>query len=217
MFILSEMMPVLAILFFVLLLSLLWGVAYWQSRQRNGALLTALAESSRGRLRLTRGPSVAGFHAQFQPAPEPFTHCTISYHTASKIALTQWLSSLGGGEGRLVIYGQFGERPSQELTWVRGQTPGRASGRAPGATLWEIRRLDITNAEYATRGPNPGGLIHAFVELQTRFEPWLDCVQILAEKTPEVEIRLRTGRLNAEAIPPLVAILRNLGRAALLK
>src|SRR6185295_15573622 len=102
-----------------------------------------------------------------------------------------------------------------ELIWMRGRIPSRALGNDRGATLWVQRRLDFVNSEYATRGVNPGALVHVFTDLQTRFGPWLYKVSIQAEDIPELEIVLTTTALNAEEMSAVVTTLRAAGRAAL--
>jgi hypothetical protein len=195
-----------------------WLASGWQKVQRCRTLTAALNDSSRGRIVVERGPTRWGFFARIQPPPEPFTQFTINYRSGSKLSLFGWLfPTLASRSDRMVISGRLRTRPHAELVWVRGQIPGRALGKRPSATLWELRRLDITNGEYATRGINPRGLVHFFVDLQARFEPFLEKVVVQADELPEVQVVVRPAGLNADEVPALVTTIRAAGRAALLE
>jgi hypothetical protein len=194
-----------------------WLLAGWQTLRRCRAMLAALNDSTRSRIVVERGPTFGGFAASFQPAPEPFLHCNITYQALSNLDLVGWMWRLvAGRRDRFVIRARVNERPQSELVWTRGRTPGRAIGRSPSTSLWVLHRLDFTNSEYATRGTNPAALMHSFVDLQTRFEPLLQQVHLQAEKIPEVEIVLRGNGLNPDEIPALITTIRAAGRAMLL-
>jgi hypothetical protein len=156
-----------------------------------------------------------GFSARIEPAPEPFTHFSVTYRPAAGIDLLERLLR-PARQDRLEIHGVLAHRPCQELQWRRGELPGRAVGKTPGAALWTIRRLDIIQSDYATRGPNTGALIHVFSDMESRFEPLLYEFSILAEDEPQLFCAMRGGSLNPEKIPSLVTLLRAAGRAALL-
>lgn len=204
----------LAVLATLLLLG--WVAARLQNRWRSQMIITALNDSARGRIVSPEGAQSHGFAAILQPAPEPFLQFTIIYHAASNLNLLGWLfHALTRNPDQLIIRGTLPEPPRAELIWTRGGIPGYALGYRASAGLWVQGWLDITNSEYATRGVNPGALVHLFRDLQTRFGPLLYKVQVQADIRPEVEIVLRGAGLNREEIPALVATIRGIGRAAL--
>jgi hypothetical protein len=199
----------------LLLLGGLALVAHWQTLRRGRAMLRAFQESSRGRVLVRRGPDGRGFEAAIEPAPEPMVQFTMHYHARSNLDPRHWLMARAGArEEQLLIQGELHEPPQQELHWVRGSIPGRALGKAPSTTLWTLHRLDFAQAEFATRGTNAGALIHAFSELQTRFEPLLEQVLVLRERQPPLAVLLRSRRLEIDEIPALVTLMRAIGRAA---
>jgi hypothetical protein len=55
------------------------------------------------------------------------------------------------------------------------------------------------------------------VDLQTRFEPFLEKVYVQADELPEVQVVVRPAGLNADEVPALVTTIRAAGRAALLE
>lgn len=201
-----------------LCLLLSWLAGAWQNAQRSQAILRTLQDSVRGHTIAVWGPSRRGFFCKFEPAPEPFTQFSITYHAGSNLNLIGWLvRRLTGQRERMIIHGQLGVRLGAELIWTRGQIPSRALGNDSGASLWRQQWLDFANCVYATRGVNPGGMVHAFTDLQSRFGPWLGKVSIQADETPELEIVLRTTGLNVEAVRALITAVRAAGRAALLR
>lgn len=201
-----------------LLLVFSWLAAAYQNLRRSRAMLATLNDSTRGVVSLQRGPNFQGFFTKIMPAPEPFSQFIITYHAASNLNLLGvLLRPITRYADRMVIHGKLLARPGAELIWMRGKIPSRALGHSRGATLWVQGHLDFVNAEYATRGVNPGALTHAFADLQTRFGPWLYKFSVQADDVPEMEIVLTTRRLNPEELSALVTTLRAAGRAALLR
>lgn len=201
-----------------LLVLLGWVVAGGQTVRRSRLMIAALNDSTRGRCVIERGPNFNGFAAHIQPAPEPFLQFTITWQAAAKLDLLGWLLRIvTRRRDQLVFRAKMVERPQAELVWARGRIPARALGRSPSVNLWVSHWLDIINSEYVTRGVNPAALIHVFIDMQTRFEPLLEQVNIQAEEIPEVEIILRGGGLNPDEIPALVTTIRAAGRAALVR
>ena len=195
-----------------------WLAGALQNRRRSQAILSALNDSARGRVIPVWGPGRRGFFSKFQPAPDPFTQFSITYHARSNLDLIGWLlRPLTGQRERMIIHGKLGAQLGAELIWLRGQIPARALGNDSGATLWRQQWLDFANCAYATRGANPGAIVHGFTDLQSRFGPWLHKVSIQADETPELEIVLRTTGLNVEEIRALITTVRAVGRAALLR
>lgn len=198
------------------LLAIAWIAARVQTARRSAALAVALGDSSRGRLVAQRGPNAAGLVAAIEPPPEPYIAMTVSYHAASALDPLGWLGRLTQRPGdRLTIAARLPSRPVAELVWQEGRLPAYAAARRARASLWVPRRADIVDAAYAVRGVDTGAIEHVFVDLQARFRPFLQEVIVLAEQDPEVRVTLRLAGLNLDEIPPLVASLRMLGRAAL--
>ncbi len=201
-----------------LLLVFSWLAAASQNLRRSRAMLAILNDSTRGVVSLQRGPDFQGFFTKITPAPEPFTQFIITYHAASNLnVLGVLLRLFTRYADRMVIHGKLIARPGAELIWLRGRIPSRALGHDRGAMLWVQRRLDFVNAEYATRGVNPGALAHVFADLYTRFGPWLYKFSVQADDAPEMEIVLTTHGLNPEELAALVTTLRAAGRAAMLR
>lgn len=190
----------------------------WQTLRRCRVLLAALNDSTRGRIVADHIPSGAGFAAHIAPPPEPFTHFQITYRAVNRFNMLGWLLNPNAmRQDRLELCASLHTLPRQELLWMRGAIPGRALAREAGSPLWTRHRLDFTRSEFATRGANPSALIHTFSELQTRFEPLLYRVTVLAEGDPALQVWLRGSGLNADEASPLVALIRAAGRAALLE
>jgi len=206
----------LSALAFGMLLLVLWIIAAIYYRQRGYAVGAAINDSARGNVVFDRPPQPRGFFAHVEPAPDPFWRLSIAYHTTPNPV--EWLARwLVGRQARLVIQGQIKDRPRAELFWVRGKIPHRALSRTGNPTLWVQRRLDFLAYEYATRGVNTGAIVHAFIDLQSRFGPLLDKVTIQADSNPELEIVVRTANLDLQEIPALITTIRAVGRAALYK
>jgi len=217
-----------------LLYSLLWAMAAWQTLQRGRALWKALDDSTRSRLDADRTPGVSGFAATLQPAVEPFQHLAtvyqpVSIFTPAGVLLRPFMR----GQERLLFWGTLHSPPQSELLWVRGNIPAVASGIGARTQLWQQRRLDVLQLDYAVRGSNVGAIETAFRTLQSRFAPLLMVVRVQAhpdrmdadlpvtgspfEPQPvEVAIVLRSAELSLSEIPALVNAVRALGRAALL-
>ncbi|MCX6043534.1 MAG: hypothetical protein NT075_00360 [Chloroflexi bacterium] len=201
-----------------LLLVFSWLAAASQNLRRGRAMLAILNDSTRGVVALQRGPNFQGFFTKITPAPEPFIQFIITYHAASNLNVVGLLlRPLTRYADRMVIHGKLIARPGAELIWQRGRVPSRALGHDRGAMLWVQRRLDFVDAEYATRGVNPGALIHGFADLYTRFGPWLYKFSVQADDVPEMEIVLTTHGLNPDELAALVTTLRAAGRAAMLR
>lgn len=200
----------------LLLLLIAWVAARVQRARRSQALAMALGDSARGKVTLQRGPGASGLEALLEPAPEPYLQMAITYHPASALDPLYWLGRLAQRPGdRLIFAGRLPTRPVAEVVWQEGRIPGFATARRDRSTLWAPRRADIVNAEYAVRGVDTGAIEHVFVDLQARFRPFLTEVTVMAEQDPEVRVMLRLAGLDLREIPPLVASLRALGRAAL--
>jgi hypothetical protein len=198
------------------LLLLAWLAARLQTMRRSQALATALGDSVRGRVKMLRGPGAAGLAAVVGPAPEPYVQFTVDYRAASPLDPLNWPRRFAGQQGDHVVFaGRLATRPVAELVWQEGRIPAFATARRDRTTLWVPRRADVVNAEYAVRGVDTGAIEHVFVDLQARFRPFLQEVIILAEQEMEMRVVLRLAGLNLSEIPPLVASLRMLGRAAL--
>jgi hypothetical protein len=193
-----------------------WFLIQWRVRRRAQRMIIAFQNSVRGRVVLAQPLSSWGFTAHIEPAPEPFTHITITYRVRFHWGMLGWPGRALPKHDRLVLQGTLPTRPMQELQWVRGQIPARALGKAPDQILWLLHRLDFVQSEYVTRGTNPGGLQHSFGELQRRFEPLLYQFTVLAENKPHVVVALQGQKLNADEIAALMGIVRGAGRAALL-
>ena len=163
-----------------------------------------------------RGPDAGGFVGSFQPPPEPFLHFVANYRNAQAFDLAgQLLNPLTHRAERLVLVAKLPSRPAAELIWQEGQAPGRALAQRDRSHLWVLRRLDVVNAEYAVRGANTGAIEHVFLDLQTRFRPFLERISVQADADPECTVVLRLARFNLQELPALVTSLRGLGRAAL--
>jgi hypothetical protein len=200
----------------VLLFILAAIAARLQSARRGHAILAALDESTRGRISLLRGPDAGGFVGSLQPPPEPFLHFVADYRSAQALDLAgQLLNPLTHHAERLVFVAKLPSRPTAELIWQEGQAPGRALAQRDRSHLWVLRRLDVVNAEFAVRGANTGAMEHVFLDLQTRFRPFLVRISVQADADPECTVVLRLARFNLQELPALVTSLRGLGRAAL--
>ena len=199
-----------------LLLVLALLAARLQARRRGQSVLAGLHESVRGRVTLLRGPDAGGFVASVQPAPEPFLHFVVDFRAAEAYDLTgQLLNPFTHHAERLIFVAKLPTRPAAEIIWQEGQIPARALGQRERSSLWVQRRLDFVNAEYAVRGTNTGAIEHVFLDLQTRFRPFLYKIGVQADADPECTVVLRLARFNLKELPALVTSLRGLGRAAL--
>lgn len=197
------------------ILVILWIATAIYNVRRGWSLVRMLQASTRGQVLVEQAPGINGFFILLSPPPEPFRRITISFHTGANPLIWPW-RLLVGKPPRLVVQASLNERLQSELIWTRGQIPAKALSRRGNMSLWVQRRLDFLNYEYATRGPNPSGLIHHFTDLQTRFGSLLFKVAVQGDTVPEIEISLRTAGLNADDLPPLITTIRALGRATLL-
>jgi hypothetical protein len=115
---------------------------------------------------------------------------------------------------RLIFVAKLPARPAAELLWQEGQAPGRALAQRDRSHLWVLRRLDVVDAEYAVRGANTGAIEHVFLDLQTRFRPFLVRIGVQADADPECTVILRLARFELRDLPAFVTSLRGLGRAS---
>jgi hypothetical protein len=200
----------------VLLLCLASGCVGWLRKRRRGrVILTALRASSRGTLEFRRGPGAWGFVAAVTPAPDPFREFSVSFRAMSILDPLDCLRRLTGAPpSRLHIWAILQRTPEAELVWARARIPERALGRGPGHMLWEIHRLDLGGAEYATRGLNAGALRHAFMDLYARFSAVLQRVIVQREGAPQFEVVVAGNALEAGEVSALLTSIRAIGRAA---
>ena len=163
---------------------------------------------------MLRGPTPAVLSGSLQPPPEPFLHFVADYRSAQALDLAgQMLNPLTHHAERFVFVAKLPSRPAAELIWQEGQAPGRALAQRDRSHLWVLRQLDVVNAEYAVRGANTGAIEHVFLDLQTRFRPFLMRISVQADTDPECTVVLRLARFNLQELPALVTSLRGLGRA----
>lgn len=214
--ILNNQFVLTSLLALVLLLLLALVAARRQAGLRGHSILHMLRESTRGQVSLLRGPDAGGFVGSVQPPPEPFLHFVVDYRTAPAYDLAgQLLNPITHHVERLIFVAKLPARPAAEIVWQEGQIPARALAQRERSSLWVRRRLDFINAEYAVRGANTGAIEHVFLDLQTRFRPFLVKISVQADADPECTVVLRLARFNLQELPALVTSLRGLGRAAL--
>lgn len=208
---------VLTTLVALLLLFVLAAIAArMQAVRRGHNVLEALGESVRGRITLLRGPDASGFVGNIQPPPEPFLQLVADYRSAPSYDLIgQLLNPITHHSERLIFVAKLPSRPAAEIIWQEGQVPARALAQRERSLLWVQRNLDVINAEYAVRGANTGAMEHVFLDLQTRFRPFLFKISVQADADPECTVVLRLARFNLTELSAFVTSLRGLGRAAL--
>jgi hypothetical protein len=205
-----------SLLALLLLLILALLAARLQAGRRGQIILQALRSSARGQVTPLRGPDAGGFVGSFQPPPEPFLRFVADYRAASAYDLIgQLLNPFTHHAERLTFVAKLPNRPAAEIIWQEGQIPARALGQRERSLLWVQRRLDFVNAEYAVRGADTGAIEHVFLDLQTRFRPFLVKISVQGDTDPECTVILRLARFNLQELPALVTSLRSLGRAAL--
>jgi hypothetical protein len=199
----------------LLLILVSWLGAWLRKRRRGRVILTALRASHRGQIEFRRGPGAWGFVAAVTPPPDPFREFSVSFRAMSILDPADCLRRLAGApSSRLHIWAILQHPPQAELVWERGQTPARALGRGPGRIMWEIHRLDVGRAEYATRGLNTGALRHTFLDLYARFSAVLQRVIIQREGAPQFEVVVAGNALDVREVSALLTTLRAAGRAA---
>jgi hypothetical protein len=209
--------PWLAAAGLIVLAGLSWLAGVLRKRRRTRRLLAAIEASVRGKVVLFRRPLTGGFTGHIVPAPDPFREFSVSYRVLSILDPVDLVRRLAGRPGsRLQLRAVLATPPAGEIIWRRGEPPNRALGSRPGSTLWVHRRLDISGAEYATRGSNTNALCHAFLDLHARFGPLLLQLIIQRAGAPQVELVVAAGQLELREVAPLLATLRLAGRAALL-
>lgn len=198
------------------LLVIAWAAARLQTGRRNQGLAQAFADSARSRLIFGRPPTVGGFDACFDLAPEPFAHLSLVYRGGGTVDPIGLLVRILRGSDVLVVRGLLHTRPAAELLWTRGQIPDRALARRARVSLWVQRRSDLIAREYAVRGADTTALEHVFVDLQARFGALLQRVSVVADREDvHVEIVLHGAGLRSTEAAALITTVRSLGRAAL--
>lgn len=182
--------------------------------RRSAALFAALNDSARGTPVASSGPDASGFRARLEPAPDPFVEFEVIHESTRVRNPWAWLfPSTVPRREYLYFFANLADPPTQELAWARRRTPPAALSTTPQRTLWTLHRLDLIDSEYTTRGDNPNGVRHAFVELQTRFGPMLEQLTVYRDDAYHVRLMLRTTTLVHSDVPTLVGLLRALGRA----
>ena len=199
---LSNQQIIVTAISIVLLLLIALIARIIQNQQRSQRLWSGLRNSLPAPLKVRLEAHQDGQLAFFEPAPEPFRKLEAQMQTAQR-------------SPRIVLRGQLVKRPLEELLWQRGRPPDRALRRSIDAGLWELRRIDLVDGEFAVRGVNTAALDHSFFDLQARFGAFLQRVSVQAGDDFEVEIVVNANRFNNEDLPALLATLRGLGRAAL--
>ncbi len=198
----------------LLLIGVLAGLV--QNGRRNQLLLTALDNSWRGRAKPLRPINWRGFAVTLDPPPDPYVKFEARFTAFSYFSLIDLLLRSGGGAANMLQFtGKLANRPHQEVLWMRGRPAGRALGRSGDPALWQARRIDLLNGDFAVRGVNTSAIEHAFFDLQARYGPFLQKVSLQADEPIEMELMINAGQLTAEDIPGLVAALRGLGRAGM--
>ncbi len=213
-----------------LLLLASWVAGRAQMRKRSELILTYLDDSTAADAEIEKPLSSGGFETTLRPAPEPFDFCLVRYRTRAQFNPLAWLLQLiAPSPEHFEIRAMLPSPPGSELVWIRGQLPATALGLYPSRDLWTLRRLDIVDTEYATRGDATNAVQHAFGELQNRFGPFLVHIVVRADipytettqselldgiAEPHVTVALSTARLDPAQTPILIALVRNLGRAA---
>jgi hypothetical protein len=199
-----------------LLLILAVVAARVQAVRRGEKILAGLNASARGRITLLRGPDSRGFVGSFQDPPEPYLQFVADYRSASAFDLPGLLlNPFTHGAERLTFVAKLPARPAAEIVWQEGTPPAKALAQRDRSHLWVLRRLDVVRAEYVVRGANTGAIEHVFLDLQTRFRPFLLRMSVQADADPECTVVLRLARFDLRELPALVTSLRSLGRAAL--
>lgn len=173
-----------------------------QNRRRAQRLWEGLRSALPGPLRLRLAKDRHLQIAEFAPAPDPFQKLQAELERSLY-------------QPRLVIRGKLNRRIQEELLWLRGRPPARALRRSVDAGLWETRRIDLLDGEFAVRGTNTSALEHVFFDMQARFGAFLQRVSVLVEEDEELRVELDVSRFNESDVPALVTTIRALGRAAL--
>lgn len=199
----------------LLLLLISWVAGQMHKRRQVTAILDAVDDTTFGRLIPHVRTGAWGFAVALEPAPEPFRRLSVSYRALSILDLLDWGAFFVRRERpRLQFSGFLAAAPEAEILWVDGRPPLSLLGTMPGTGPWIHQRLEITQAEYAIRGANPGALRHAFADLHARFHTTLALLTVQRERSPEVRLVVE-GRIDPRALSPLLTSLRAIGRAAL--
>jgi hypothetical protein len=207
-----------------------WIAGRAQMLKRSRLFLVNLDDSTAAHTELDRPASAGGFATTLLPAPEPYDFCFVRYRTRAEFNPLAWLLQLIAPAPELLeIRAMLPAPPGSELVWIRGQLPATALGLHPSRDLWTLHRLDIVDAEYATRGDATNAVQHAFGELQNRFGPFLNHIVVRADVAytrttqaelvdgtvePHITVSLSTARLDPGQTQILMALVRSLGRAA---
>lgn len=182
--------------------------------RRSAALFSALNDSAWGTPVASSPPGPNGFVAAVEPPPEPFSQFQVQHETGRVFNPLAWLfpASIPRRE-YLFFFANLPNAPTQEIAWARRRTPPAAVRTTPDRTLWTLHYLDIIEGEYATRGDNPNGVRHVFVELQTRFGPQLEQLTVYRDDAFHVRMMIRATPLVPTDMLTLVGLVRALGRA----
>ena len=183
--------------------------------RRSAEFFAAVNDSAWGTPVASLAPGAHGFVANVEPAPEPFSRFEVSHEAGPVYNPLAWLfPTTTPRREYLFFFANLPEPPTQELAWAHRRTPPAALSRAPDRTLWTLHHLDIIDGEYTTRGDNPNGVSHVFVELQTRFGPQMEQVTVYRDDAYHVRLMVRSASLIGADVPKLVGLVRAMGRAA---
>lgn len=228
--------PVLAVAIGAIVLAS-WMAGREQMLRRSRLFLVQFDDSTASSAEVARPASAAGFAITLRPAPDPFDYCSVRYRTSAQFNPVAWLLQLvAPAPEQLVIRAMLPSAPGSELVWIRGQLTGAALGLYPSRELWTRHRLDTVDAEYVTRGDATNAVRFVFGELQNRFGPFLTHIVVRADVAsaetsdatalyaavtdgsaePHITVTLNTARLDPNQTAVLVALVRSLGRAAII-
>jgi hypothetical protein len=188
-------------------------LAHLLASRRTRMITIALDESVRGKLAFTDAPRAGRLRVEYAPPPDPCVQLSVDFSMGDG-GLFGPLQALFTRRQRLALHASLPAMPQSELVWHAAHEPDQALGRSAATELWVNHRLVYGPGEYAVRGANAAALQHTFVEMQTRFGPFLRAV-IVQAAVPHIRVRLEAGRLNREEIPALITAIRTLARAAL--
>lgn len=215
---------------FSALYSLLWAVAAWRNIRLGHFLWKALDDSTSSLAEIERSPGVDGFIATLEPAPEPFQTLEVRYRPASALNPLLLLPALRTGSESMIIRGRLGAAPTAMLVWARVQPPGLRRTIIRDARFWQVRYFDVFDTHYAVRGSDTEAIENVFRSLQARFGPLLHSIHLLRPSTGEspfpasawgseeddLVLVLHTSHMAIYEMPPLMAAVRALARAAVL-
>ncbi len=197
----------------LLFLATLHLLGLWVARRRMMALADAFQSTTRGAIAIVQVQRALVSSIVLQRAPSPFTTFEVDFDMGFSLP-TRAIWALITRFQLLTITATLNARPHCDLVWQLGGVADKALGRAEETELWRKRTLSDGAGEYAVRGPNTAALEHAFLDLQSRFGPYLKAVDVSLD-LPNVTVILLARRLNTDDIPALVTATRALGRGAL--